>query len=195
MPHHRFMQELINLEQNPLRGNYSMLVIGSFNAADQFGLNNNAEWFYGRSKNQFWYLFPHLFGHQSLHAQEHPHIPVEILAENWRAFCHQHGVKIVDIYKSIDGDLPNHGDAAILNPLVYEPFDYELAFGNCTFDKVLFTWKGRTLYNTLGIVKEEANDWFIEQGSEVYHMISPSPAFRRSRGWKLNWWLNEFQGL
>jgi len=194
MPVHRFFAELNDLEQNPITGQYNILVIGTFNAADQVGLVNDAEWFYGRNKNQFWFLFPQLLGYHSLHRREHPNVALEALAEEWRNFCGENGIKVVDIFKTIEGVLPNHGDGAIENPLVYETFNYEQAFGNCTFDHVLFTWKGRTLNNTLGVLKENAHDWFIEQGAVVHHMITPSPVFRRPREWKLEWWLNEFQG-
>ena len=195
MPDHRFLEELELLEQYPIKGNFKVLVIGTFNAADQKGLKNDAAWFYGRSKNQFWYLLPQVFGYNSLHRTEHPDLSLETLAEEWKLFCKRNGVIIIDLYKSVKGELTNHTDKIIENPEFYEPFNYQQAFVNCNFDYVLFTWKGRNLNNTLGKLKEEAHHWFSNCGSVIHHMMTPSPNYRKSRDWKLKWWLNELKGL
>lgn len=107
MPDHRFLAELEHLEQNPIFGRHNILVIGTFNAADQEGLANDAEWFYGRYANEFWYLFPQLFEEPSLHRREHLDIPLLELAGIWRNFSEVKDITFIDGYKSIDGTLPN----------------------------------------------------------------------------------------
>jgi G:T/U-mismatch repair DNA glycosylase len=192
MPLHRFIQDLLHLEQNPIRGDYNTLIIGTFNAEDQEGLNNDAEWFYGRARNQFWYILPQLFGQPSLHRKEHQDIPLTELASLWKQFCVENSIVIIDIFKEIEGVLPNHGDNAIANAEDVNLFNYELAFQNATFQNVIFTWKGQNDNTGLGVLKTLAHNWFTAQGSQVYHMVSPSPAFRRSREWKLSMWLEMF---
>jgi hypothetical protein len=192
MPQHRFYNELIHLEDNPIQGNYNILVVGTFNAADQDGLDNDAAWFYGRSANEFWYLFPQLLGMPSLHRRENPEINLDELSEKWKNFCHQNNIIIIDIYKYIDGYLPNHGDDAIANPAAYSAFNYKTAFKNTRFKNVLFTWKGRNNNTVLGTLKEQLGQWFIARGSRTLHMISPSYAYPKSKEFKLQKWMESY---
>lgn len=43
MPEHRFIEELVAPEHNHLIGHHNMLVVGTFNAADQKALLNDTE--------------------------------------------------------------------------------------------------------------------------------------------------------
>ena len=61
MLQHRFYHELSTLENTPVQSDKNVLVFGTFNAADQDGLDNDALWYYGRCQNEFWYLFPQIF--------------------------------------------------------------------------------------------------------------------------------------
>ncbi len=188
MPAHRFIDELSGIEADGFNRDFNVLVVGTFNAAEHDGLNNDALWYYGRKKNEFWYLLPQMLGHQSLHQRENPDTNPNELAEKWKVFCSQNGVVIVDIYKLINGDLPNHGDAAIENPDQYEFFDYQRAFQQVHFNNILFTWKSRTNKNILGRRKEEMHNWFSERGSRILHMITPSYNYRKRKEIKLESW-------
>lgn len=192
MPKHRFCNELIHLEDNPLRGSYAFLIVGTFNSEDQEGLENNAEWFYGRCQGEFWYLFPQLLGLPSLHQRENPDMTPRQLASHWRNFCTQNRTVIVDVYKSIGGNLPNHGDAAIENPVAPIYFDYKRAFANVNFEFVVFTWKSRTQKHLLGQKKQEIHIWFEQKGSKILHMPSPSYSYPKSKEFKLETWLQLF---
>ena len=64
MTNHIFLEELKRLEREPPIGNFFLLIVGSFNAAIK---NNNAEWFYDRPNNEFWFLLPKMIGDDSLH--------------------------------------------------------------------------------------------------------------------------------
>lgn len=52
---HLFYGELEQLELKPLVGTFSILIVGTFNAAIP---SNNAEWYYDRPENEFWFLLP-----------------------------------------------------------------------------------------------------------------------------------------
>lgn len=192
MPNHRFLAELTELENLQLLGQRNTLVIGTFNASDQEGLDNDARWFYGRKENEFWYLFPQIMGFQSLHQRENPHVAPDELARLWKTFCNQNAVLIVDVYKSINGNLPNHGDEAIENPEQYVFFDYKRAFQQIHFTNVLFTWKGRTRKHLLGRRKEEIHNWFSQRGSRILHMITPSYAYPKRKEIKLESWRQQY---
>lgn len=194
MLQHRFYHELSTLENTPVQSDKNVLVFGTFNAADQDGLDNDALWYYGRCQNEFWYLFPQIFGHQSLHQREHPDVTPRQLAERWKIYCTQNGVIIVDIFKSINGNLPNHGDAVIENPMLYDFFDYQQAFQQVHFNIVIFTWKSRTNKHILGRRKEEIHSWFSQRGSRVLHMITPSYAYPKIKESKLESWIQLYNG-
>ncbi len=188
MPNHRFILDLERLENEPLRENRTLLVIGTFNAEDQEGIYNDALWFYGRKGNEFWYLLPQMLGHQSLHQREHPNLTPFQLAERWREYSHINNIEIIDLYKFVGEALQNHGDASIENPEQYDFFDYQRAFQQVYFQNVLFTWKVRTNKHVLGRRKEEMHNWFSQRGSRILHMITPSYAYPKRKDIKLESW-------
>lgn len=192
MPNHRFIDELEKLELYPITGSHNILIVGTFNAENQEGLVNDAEWFYGRYANEFWYLFPQLMGEPSFHRRECHEVPLIELADIWRNFSKLNDITFIDVYKAIEGVLPNHGDDAIANPVHYTPFGYEIAFAQCSFDKVLFTWKGRNQNTILGQIKETMHNWLEERGSTNYHMVSPSYAYPVAKEKKLSTWTAAF---
>ena len=76
------------------------LIAGTFNPGWD-NLGNTAEWFYGRTRNNFfWDLLPRLYGEKPLR-QAKP--------SDWKAFCKQHRIALTDLIASID-------DADIANP-------------------------------------------------------------------------------
>jgi len=86
---HKFYKDL-NLEQ--INFEPTTLIVGTFNPAWPAG--NTAEWFYGRTKNNyFWDVLPRLYGQASL---------INAGPAQWKQFCHDNKVAITDLIASID---------------------------------------------------------------------------------------------
>jgi len=186
MPQHLFKHtDLESLENHPPKGDYEILIVGTFNG-DMDG--NLATWFYGRPENEFWCLFPRMLGKESLHPVDCDENILQ-LTEKWKQFCKDHKIIIVDLFKDILLVLPNHADKnlAKLRPNQYIAFDFEQAFSNCKFNKVMFTWKGMN-NNTLTTLKNQYIAYFQQRGSRISHLLTPSLAYAKSRYFKLNQW-------
>jgi hypothetical protein len=94
---HKFAKDL-NLERIDFEP--TTLIIGTFNPSWD-NLGNYAQWFYGRTHNNyFWEVLPRLYGNINLR-QAHP--------KEWKAFCSYHKIALTDLLYSID-------DAESLNP-------------------------------------------------------------------------------
>jgi G:T/U-mismatch repair DNA glycosylase len=184
--------DLESLENNPLLGKYKILVVGTFNGAID---GNAATWFYGRPENEFWCLFPRMLGFPTLHPVDRDET-IEELTAKWKQFCKVNGIIIVDLFKTILVDIPNHADKnlEVLNPNQVIPFDFKKAFNNCTFEKVLFTWKGQNK-NLLTNFKNQYIQFFEKKGSEMGHLLTPSNAYSKSRYFKLNSWREVYNNL
>ena len=84
------------------------LIIGTFNPGWD-NLNNNAQWFYGRThdangnqNNNFWDVLPRLYNEPSL---------INGTPQQWRAFCSGKQIAITDLIANIDDadpTNPNH---------------------------------------------------------------------------------------
>jgi hypothetical protein len=95
---HKFHQylNLNNLDFEP-----TTLIVGTFNPG-WVNLNNNATWFYGRTRNNyFWDVLPRIYENLSLRDSNH---------FDWKAFCVRNHIAITDLLASID-------DADQQNPL------------------------------------------------------------------------------
>lgn len=69
------------------------LIVGTFNPA-WGNLGNTAEWFYGRTRNNyFWEVLPKLYGEPSLRQGS----PAE-----WKMFCRKYRVALTDLIAGID---------------------------------------------------------------------------------------------
>lgn len=95
---HKFHQYL-NLERIDFEP--TTLIIGTFNPS--WPLNNQAEWFYGRTDNNtFWDVLPRLYQPESL---------IDATPAAWKQFCHDKKVAITDLISCIndaDEDNPQH---------------------------------------------------------------------------------------
>lgn len=187
MPIHKFIQELIDFENNPPEGKFHMLVVGTFNA-DIPG--NDAEWFYGRPENEFWCLLPRMMGVTTLHPIDRDE-PIEKLVNMWKQFCADSRIIIVDMFKEVQIELAGHADS-LLHPLQdneYTAFNFQQAFANAHFEHVLFTWSGFTpQQGALTVNKQLYVDYFTQQGSHIMHMLTPSNAYPKTRWFKLGHW-------
>lgn len=94
---HRFINDL-----RP-NGKIKHLFIGTFNPSWDRPDGDNANWFYGRKNNDFWYIMPQVFGHHSL---------MEPQFRNNREFlmtwCNENQIGITDLIRNIvDADINN----------------------------------------------------------------------------------------
>lgn len=96
---HRFVDDLM-LEAIDFQA--TTLIVGTFNPGWN-NLGNYAPWFYGRTRNNyFWEVLPRLYGELSLRQAS----PAE-----WWAFCHRHQIALTDLIASIndaDANNPDH---------------------------------------------------------------------------------------
>lgn len=95
---HKFITDL-NLERLDFKP--TTLIVGTFNPAWD-NLGNYAQWFYGRTRNNyFWDVLPRLYGESPLRQTS----PTE-----WKAFCSTYRIALTDLIASIDdADTNNPG--------------------------------------------------------------------------------------
>tara|TARA_R110000744_G_scaffold68927_2_gene140131 strand:- start:2084 stop:2707 length:624 start_codon:yes stop_codon:yes gene_type:complete len=87
---HKFLKYL-NLEKLDFQP--ELLIVGTFNP--EWPENNYAEWFYGRTNNNyFWDVLPRMLGQQSLRKNTN-HL-------DWKSFCSKNKIAITDLISSID---------------------------------------------------------------------------------------------
>ncbi len=97
---HKFKASL-NLERLDFKPD--VLITGTFNPGWDH-LENYATWFYGRTRNNyFWDVLPRLYGKNPLRQAR----PAE-----WKAFCRANRIALTDLIASIDDADPDHPDHA-----------------------------------------------------------------------------------
>lgn len=96
MPCNHKFQDYLNLEN--LSFEPTTLIIGTFNPSWPEG--NNAEWFYGRThdefgnqNNNFWDVLPRVYGEPSL---------INATPLEWKQFCERRRIAITDLISTID---------------------------------------------------------------------------------------------
>jgi G:T/U-mismatch repair DNA glycosylase len=152
MTEHLFKHtDLEPLENHPLKGEYEILIVGTFNGDIK---GNLATWFYGRPENEFWCLFPRMLGRSTLYPVDREE-NVQEFTNLWKHFSKDNKVIIDDVFKDIIVDLPKHLDKnlAALQPHQYIAFDFQKAFANCKFERLMFTWKEMVKNSALTILK------------------------------------------
>lgn len=149
---HRFIDELELIENSQqfcderINPKCKLLIIGTFNPDDNSyeGKDvNDAKWFYGRKKNNFWRYLPECLNSSSLHIKE------DYSTEDWKLFCIKNKIVIVDLIKEIknkskledfkDKRLNDRINDSMDNVIV---FDFKSAFKNIKFEKVIYSRKG-----------------------------------------------------
>jgi len=89
MPCRHKFQDYLNLDLIDFAP--TTLIVGTFNPDWPEG--NNAQWFYGRTQNNyFWDILPGLYGLPSL-INEH--------INQWKQFCHDHQIALTDLIRCI----------------------------------------------------------------------------------------------
>lgn len=87
---HKFFKDLL-LDQITFEP--TKLIIGTFNPCWE-GIDNYAEWFYGRtSNNYFWYVMPKAFSDEDLHDKG---------SKDWKDYCERQGIAITDLISTIE---------------------------------------------------------------------------------------------
>jgi hypothetical protein len=146
---HRYIDELNELENNKtfcgeqLNQSCRFLIIGTFNPdANSCTKTNNAEWFYGRKKNNLWRFLPRALSLESLHLSDKPDVSIT----EWKQFCIDQRIVFIDLIKSVvtETPLPDFGDNEVearisdnLNNTTI--FNIESAFNGITFEKVIYS--------------------------------------------------------
>lgn len=184
-------EELTELEQG-IPESPEILVVGTFNPKIT---DNTAEWFYGREINEFWFLFPRMLGHKSIHLadleitlREHPAI--------CQKYCDQHNILIIDLIKEINHEIKGYTDGEI-NEVSREliiPFDFKSAFKKFKPKKVLFTFKGKG-GKIIGQLKKEFIEYLEKEIIKYCEVPSGSPFYRKGRRAKLDEWREEFEKI
>lgn len=177
MPCNHKFQEFLNLER--LDFDPTVLIVGTFNPA--WPINNNAEWFYGRVRNNYlWDVLPRLL-HNDLNLRKLT--PVE-----WKEFCSENRVALTDLISSIDdADIENSEHQEILSTYLDTSIaDY---FSKFTFTKInsllakhssikniyLTRQKGVPLFDSQWKLVEE---YGRQNGLHVKNLLTPSASAR-----------------
>lgn len=187
---HRYINELNTIEQqrffcdSPINIKSDILIIGTFNPSDDSCEKENiAQWFYGRTKSNFWRYFPTALIGQSLHPSDnhvgHPH--------TWKQFCVTNKVVIIDLIKSIESNelLPNFGDKEVESKINQDLanvsyFDISKAFNGVTFEKIIYslTWsdnKIQRLRRIRNLINESLlGNGCIQNNQQIKYCLTPS---------------------
>ena len=188
---HKFYDELIDIENHqtfcgkPINPKSKILFVGTFNPDNESCVKqNNATWFYGRSKSKFWRYMPNALTGNSLHFLD-GNIDVP---KSWRNYCVQNKLVIIDLVKSIQVDdiLENFGDRQVDCKINHgltnvNRFNARMAFKNITFEKVIYSlsWADNQIHR-LKKLKIELNKTLLEIGSieneehQIKYCLTPS---------------------
>lgn len=117
---HKFIKDL---QLQYVDWKVNTLFIGTFNPEWEECINNNAQWFYGRTqRNDFWCILPTVHGVNSLIGGNR---------NTWTQFCKENSIAITDIIESIDADVYNENHrSAICNFKDDEFVNFEVTLNN-----------------------------------------------------------------
>jgi hypothetical protein len=187
---HRYIEDFNLLENNQLfcgatvNPTSKFLIIGTFNPDENSCIKtNNAQWFYGRKKNNLWRFLPQAMGIASLHLTDRPNVTVD----DWKQFCIDQRVVFIDLIKRIETEdpLPDFGDneveARINDDLTNaRRFDVTSAFTGITFERVIYSlsWSDKKI-KKLKKIRDLVNNSLIENGcihdmQQIKYPNSPS---------------------
>lgn len=191
---HRFIDDLYP------DGQLKYLFIGTFNPSWDRPRNDNANWFYGRHNNDFWFIMPQVFGHDSLMDRDFRTNRQFLM--NW---CIQNDIGLTDLIENIqDADINNDEHKKIILSVKDNAFDaFEqiiptdihaiINANKKTLCGVYLTRYEHTLLadgvvnNLWTNIKVACNNLHIY----CHDLVTPSRQFRRlSRIQKLNDWTN-----
>lgn len=187
---HRYINELENIEKNqvfcnkPINLNSKILLIGTFNPSDESCLKaNQALWFYGRQKNNFWKYLPTALTGESLHFNK----VINDLPNVWKDYCVSNKIVIIDLIKSIsiNEKLSNFGDKEVDSKISddlqnTDYFNIKLAFHDIKFEMVIYSlaWSDTTI-SRIRKIRDIINyelviNKCIESNDQIKYCLTPS---------------------
>jgi G:T/U-mismatch repair DNA glycosylase len=194
---HRFINDLYPA------GQLKYLFVGTFNPSWDRLQNDNANWFYGRQYNDFWFIMPQVFGHQNLMHRDFRTNRQFLM--NW---CIQNNIGLTDLIANIqDADINNDEHRNIIlgvNDNAFDTFEQIIptdiqtiiTANATTLCGVYLTRYEHTLLadgiinNLWNNIKETCNNLNIH----CHDLVTPSRQFRAlTRIQKLNDWTNTIQ--
>ena len=198
---HKFISDLEILEKEgkfcnyPIEKDNDFLIIGTFNPDNESCLkSNDATWFYGRKKSNFWKYVPISISKVSLHVSD---INSFLTPQIWKDYCRNYKIVIIDLVKSIQTDeiLKSFGDkevdAKIKDDLSnVKIFDIKSAFDGVKFKKVIYslTWSDKSIKRLIKI-REQINKELLANGivkskEDIIYCLTPS---RNDQNTKDSW--------
>jgi hypothetical protein len=194
---HRFINDLYP------EGQLKYLFVGTFNPSWDRPQNDNANWFYGRQYNDFWFILPQVFGQQSLMHRDFRTNRQFLM--NW---CNQNNIGLTDLIANIqDADINNDEHNSIIlsvNDNAFDTFEQIITtdiktiinINANTLCGVYLTRYEHTLLaegvinNLWTVIKETCNNSNIH----CHDLVTPSRQFRAiTRIQKLDVWTNTIQ--
>lgn len=191
---HRFIDDLQSNEE------IDYLFIGTFNPSWDRSQEDNANWFYGRQYNDFWFIMPQVFNQQSLMKRQYRTNRQFLI--NW---CQENRIGLTDLITSIiDADINNNNHNQIILNVKDSGFDefHEIIPTNIieiinenlnTLRGVYLTRYEHTL-NQNGIIKQlwtQVLNRCIELQIQCHDLVTPSRQYRKlNRLQKLEEWRN-----
>jgi hypothetical protein len=196
---HKFA-EYLNLERLDFQP--TTLIVGTFNPGWEI-INNNAAWFYGRTRNNyFWDVLPRIYEGINLRQQN---------SDSWKEFCSRNRIAITDLLQSIDdADQDNQRHVTLLSS--YRDADIARNFHDFTpinirkilqvnpsIKRVYFTRQpGNVFWDGLW---NNCVDYCRDNGISTRELLTPSGSARfQMNGGKLrefifNSWINAWHPL
>ena len=153
---HKFHQylNLNNLDFEP-----TTLIVGTFNPGWD-NLNNNATWFYGRTRNNyFWDVLPRIY--EDINLRNENQI-------DWKLFCARNQIAITDLLASID-------DADQENPLHinaisnYKDNDIATLFQQFTPVNIINILENHTSITNVYFTRQSGNNFWDNLWNEIVH--------------------------
>lgn len=149
---HKFSK---HLELNTIDFQPTTLIIGTFNP--QWPDGNEAEWFYGRTaENYFWDIVPRIYGQGSL-LNESPEV--------WKQFCRENQIALTDLITSIDDANPQNKN-------------HNKVLGGFSDKAIVYNFDDFTFTNIIGLLQKQPtirNVYLTRGATEAFwkHLWNP----------------------
>lgn len=173
---HKFLDHKICLKTE-------ILIIGTFNPNSD---GNEAEFFYGRSRNCFWKLLPEVFGEKSLKEQN---------VDAKKAFIKKYKINFIDLIEEIrveDGQETNYDDIYICKRITKSREVIKEIENLKNLKKVFFTRKTFSNIEEIEELFDAVNKYCKEnKGFEIEKLPTPSRFYNENKfkEWKEKFYL------
>jgi len=167
---HKFRNHPFNIKSN-------ILIIGTFNPDVP---NNEADFFYGRTRNYLWELLPKVFNEESLKSKD---------KQSKLDFMNKYGLEFIDLISEINcdvGEENNYDDAYIDNKVNVWNNIIEL-LKNSSIKEVYFTRKSFQNIKNIKTYIEEIDNYCNKNNIRFGYLSTPARFFNEK---KLYFWKN-----